>query len=90
MLDLLGSGYVIEHCVSAFLEKQEEKAYKIYMSDCLYSIVNMYAVSHGGTDMPVQKRFVEIIDVMEKKPKKEETAEDIITRMREKAKRMNK
>jgi hypothetical protein len=47
----------------------------------------MYSVSHGGKDMPIQKRFAEIL--IKEKPKKEETADDIISRMREKAKRMN-
>lgn len=88
MLDLFGSGYVVEHCISAFLEIQKEKAYKIYITDCLYSITNMYCMSHGGKDMPIQKRFAEIL--IQEKPKKEETADDIISRMREKAKRINK
>lgn len=78
----------MEHCVSAFLEIQKEKAYKIYITDCLYSITNMYSMSHGGEEMPIQKRFAEIL--IQEKPKKEETAEEIISRMREKAKRMNK
>lgn len=37
--------------------------------------------------MPIQKRFAEIL--IQEKPKKEETADDIISRMRNKAKRMN-
>jgi hypothetical protein len=87
LLDLFGSGYVVEHCISAFLEIQKEKAYKIYITDCLFSITNMYSVTHGGKE-PVSKRFAEIL--IQEKPKKEETADDIISRMREKAKRINK
>jgi len=76
----------MEHCVSSFLEIQREKAYKIYVTDCLYSIANMYSASHGG-EQAITKRFADILEV--KKQEKEETAEDIIARMRDKAKRMN-
>lgn len=86
LLDLFGSGYVIEHCVSAFLERQKEKAYKIYITDCLYSITNMYSVSHGGKEFPITKRFFEILEPP--KQEKQETAEDVISRMRKKAEGM--
>lgn len=35
MLDLFGSGYVIDHCVSAFLEYKKEDAFRIYVTDAL-------------------------------------------------------
>ena len=76
----------MEHCVSSFLKIQQEKAYKVYVTDCLYSLANMYAVAHGGKE-PVQRRFAEILEPPKEKP--EESADDIISRMREKAKRMN-
>jgi hypothetical protein len=76
----------MEHCVSSFLEIQKDKAYKIYITDCLYSIANMYSASHGG-EQAITKRFAEILEP--KKQEKEETAEEIIARMRNKAKRMN-
>ena len=77
----------MEHCVSSFLEIQKDKAYKIYITDCLYSIINMYSASHGGEQV-ITKRFAEILEPQ--KQEKEETAEEIIARMRNKAKRMNK
>lgn len=76
----------MEHCVSSFLEIQRNKAYKIYITDCLYSIANMYSATHG-VEQAITKRFAEILEP--KKQEKEETADDIISRMREKAKRMN-
>lgn len=39
MLDLLGSGYVIEHCVTAFRLKKEREALAVYVTDMLRSIV---------------------------------------------------
>ena len=79
---------MIEHCVSAFLEGQKEKAYKIYITDCLYSLANQYSLSHGAEQV-IQKRYADILMDSEKKEEvKEENAEDVINRMREKAKRM--
>lgn len=71
----------MEHCVSSFLKIQQEKAYKVYVTDCLYSLVNMYAVTHKGKE-PIQRRFVEILEPPKEKPK--ESAEDIISRMKKK------
>lgn len=81
MLDLFGRGYVIEYCVSSFLELQKEKAYKIYITDCLYSLTNMYATFHGG-ECPVNTRFAEIL--LPEKKKEEKTAEEVIDHMRKK------
>lgn len=38
MLELFGSGYVIEHCVSAISKKQQDKLYKVYVTNCLQAI----------------------------------------------------
>lgn len=35
LLEMLGRGYVIEHCVSLFNKKAKEKAYRIYVTDTL-------------------------------------------------------
>jgi hypothetical protein len=35
LLELYGKGYVIEHCISLFSERQKEKTYRIYVTDCL-------------------------------------------------------
>lgn len=34
MLDLLGSGYVIEHCVAAFLQRRRREIFEDYIADC--------------------------------------------------------
>ena len=38
---MLGSGYVIDHCVSAFLKAQREELYQIYVTDALKAIGNL-------------------------------------------------
>lgn len=34
-MELLGSGYIIDHCVAAFNQKEIEKAYRVYVTDAL-------------------------------------------------------
>lgn len=38
MLDLFGSGYVIDHCVSAFRKLQRDELYQYYITDALKAI----------------------------------------------------
>lgn len=35
LLELFGSGYAIDFCISAFLEKRKEELYRIYVTDAL-------------------------------------------------------
>lgn len=87
LLEILGSGYVIDYCVSAFSEKKKNEAYRIYVTDSLYSIANMYSRSHGG-EMAMEKRYLDVMEIMEKKEEKPEvTAEEVIERMRAKLRR---
>ena len=85
LLEILGSGYVIDYCVSAFSEKKKIEGYRIYVTDSLYSIANMYSKVHGG-EMAMEKRYQDILNFEKEEPKK--TAEEVIERMREKARRL--
>lgn len=38
LLELYGSGYVIDHCIAAFHAIQEEKGYRMYVTDALKAI----------------------------------------------------
>ena len=60
--EMLGSGYIIEHCVSAFNKLQEEKIYRIYVTDTLKSL--------SGADV----RWYDLID---RTPRDERTFEEI-------------
>lgn len=75
LLELLGSGYVIEHCVSAFSERQKEKSFKVYVTDCLQAIAanTMHIVGMNGVFDYGSKPTKRWIDLMEsEKPKKED------------------
>ena len=60
--EMLGSGYIIEHCVSAFNKLQEEKIYRIYVTDTLKSL--------SGANV----RWYDLID---RTPRDERTFEEI-------------
>ena len=89
MVELLGSGYVIDHCISAFLERQRENAYRVYVTDSLKVISENTA---GGNERhTMAKRWY---DLVETKPETieeticaEEKASDIISNIK---KRLNR
>lgn len=70
MVDLLGTGYVVEYCVSRYNHKQEEKQYRIYLTDALMVIANNTARAFGGST--VTMRYSDII-----KPQDTRTGDDI-------------
>lgn len=71
----------MDHCISAFQKEQEEKAFRIYLSDAMMAIADNTARYAGGSKM--SSRFYDIINV-KKEAKKEETADEIILRIKEK------
>lgn len=40
LLELFGSGYVIDHCVAAINAEQQEECYRVYVTDMLANIYN--------------------------------------------------
>lgn len=76
-MELFGSGYVIDHCVSAFIEKQQSEAWKNYMANGIYAIANMYSVRNGGKAV-YEKTYHELFE----KPEPEKTAEEVISHIR--------
>lgn len=78
---MLGKGYVIEHCISLFKKKQEEKAYQVYMSDVGYALANMIGRAVCGMKEDIiQKRFAEVM-IPTKEEKEPETEQEIIARI---------
>lgn len=79
LLELFGSGYVIDHCISAFANEQEkikrweeEKQYRYYLTDCLKLITENTAKFAGGSY--ISNRYEDIID---SKPIIEKTGDEI-------------
>lgn len=42
MVDLMGSGYVVDHCISAFSERQERRNFETYITDVGAALINMW------------------------------------------------
>lgn len=80
LLELLGRRYVVEHCVSAFNRIQEEKAYRIYVTDCLRAL---------GYKMGTIEKAPRYADaIMNKTQGPEKTSEEIKQNIFEKLRRM--
>lgn len=50
----MGAGYVVDYCVTRFLEKEKEKQYKTYMADVLMTLNNNLARAFGGNLITVK------------------------------------
>ena len=76
----MGSGYVVEHCVSAFRKKQEENLFKSYTADALRAIsYNTAVLPKEGYIIP--RRFAELAGWVEQDDRTgDEIAADIIKR----------
>lgn len=79
MLELMGSGYVIEHCVSVYSERCRDKAYKNYVADALMCISESTASCYGGSYLDT--RYAELVGDVEVDDRTgDEIALDIIER----------
>lgn len=81
MLDIFGSGYVIEHCISAFLERQKEKACKTYMADCVRLICENVAkigTIEGRGKVDCKYISARLSDILTPKKKEDKTGNEIV------------
>ena len=69
MLDLMGSGYVIDHCIAAINERHRRENYEFYITDIAYVLLN--GLYQNKLDFP---RYY---DILNPKPKDERTGEEI-------------
>ena len=70
MLELFGSGYVIEHCIAAIKAEMKDESYRCYVTDCFMNIVNMLAGKQA-----LKKRYY---DILHPAPVDERSAEEIV------------
>ena len=74
MLELFGSGYVIDHCITALSEEREKKQIVYYISNRLYDMNEILATQFGGRY--AQQSLYEVMEG-ENKPKETRTGEQI-------------
>lgn len=82
MLELFGADYVIDHVLIEIKKLNEEKSYKVYISDALRAIVNNSAqvAVEQRFYISLQKRWIEIITPQEKSQEIDDprTCEEIV------------
>ena len=76
----MGSGYVIEHCTSAFLERKKVEAYQTYVSECFRVITENTAKMSGGSYISAS-----FVDILNPKPVDNRTGEEIVAEIIQKA-----
>lgn len=70
----------MDYCISAFFKNQDEKIYRVYVTDALKAIAENTANFVGG--QTVTLRYHDIIE--SKAPEKEHTAEEVVDRIKSK------
>lgn len=84
-MEIIGRGYIIQHCVASLTNKSKERAYRIYVTDALKVIADNTAHIRGG-GTTITARFADIITP--KKPEEERTEEDIINGLKDKLRKI--
>ena len=79
LMDILGKGYIIQHCVAFLKNKAVYKAYQICVTDALKVIAENTAHANGG--LTLNMRFADVIS--DEQPE-ERTEEEIINNLKEK------
>lgn len=76
---------MIDHCVGFFQRRQEEKQYRIYITDALKVLTENTAKMFGGAT--IKMRYAELIDT---EPQKEETrtADEVVDSIKEKLEKL--
>ena len=73
----------MEHCISTLREKNREKTLRVYVTDSLMYISEILAKRYSGSYM--SRRY---IDLIEPKKEDERTPEDIISRLKDKMRKL--
>lgn len=77
---MLGKGYVIDCVLSAFSQKQKERVFKAYVTDCLRIMTENTAKMSGGSFLTA--RFDDVMHKEQKEFKKGEITEKIKSKFR--------
>ena len=80
---MFGWVYVIETCISLFQKEKENRAYQIYVTECLRIITEntakTAALMVGNGDEEIRYITASFEDMLNPKPRDERTAEEIIS-----------
>ena len=75
---------MIEHCISLFKKEQVEKAYRIYVTDCLQAIAEntTHIVGAGGVVDYGKTMKARWIDIIDQKQENTQSADEIIHKLK--------
>ena len=78
---------MIDHCVGFFQKKQEEKLYRVYVTDALKALCDNTSKMISGKAVTMNMRYKDLID---NEPQKEDTrtAEEVINHITDKLQRL--
>jgi len=65
MLDLIGKGYIVDHCVSLFNDRMKERLYRVYITDTLKCLNDNVAKVVGGSVL--KARYYDLLEEGNKK-----------------------
>ena len=85
MLEIVGKGYVMEHCISFFRKRQEEKLFKNYVADAMRIIT--YNTSKKGSGV-IEQRYSDILESLYAK-KETRTEKEIVNSISNKLRKMS-
>ena len=74
MLDLIGKGYIVDHCVSLFNSRAKERLYQTYITDTLKCLNDNLAKVIGGTS--IKARYYDLLEAGSQK-ESEKTGDEI-------------
>lgn len=91
LAEIVGNGYVMDHCISVFLhetkEKTDELKYRIYVTDCLRMLTETTArcVMSGSNVSYIGMRYADTLDGFKAKKEPEKTGDEIALEVIKKA-----
>ena len=84
----MGRAYLIQHCTYVYNNKQEKRAFEIYVSDRIKAVNDSIASVFGGNTSA--SRYIDILErMMNVHPEDSRTAEQIISSISNKLERLN-
>ncbi len=82
LLELIGKGYIVDHCVSLFNNKAKERLYQTYITDTLKCLNDNLAKVIGGSS--IKARYYDLLEAGSKK-ESEKTGDEIAIEIIKKA-----
>lgn len=82
LLELIGKGYIVDHCVSLFNNKAKERLYQTYITDTLKCLNDNLAKVIGGSS--IKARYYDLLEAGSQK-ESEKTGDEIALEIIKKA-----